>query len=102
MDSLGIVESSAARPHVIKRIEELTEENKELERQICEQEGVCQANELTLMEFLSLRQKLAQFSSAVDTMTVEEKRSAIAAPLRRRIRAICSSASTVQNTLTWA
>lgn len=83
VDSLAMVESPAARPHIIKRIEELTEENRELEQQIREQEGVCQANELTMMEFLILQQKLASFGSAVDTMTVEEKRSAVRSVIRR-------------------
>lgn len=83
VDSLAMVESPAARPHIIKRIEDVTAENKALEQQIREQEGVCQANELTMMEFLILQQKLVNFSSAVDTMTVEEKRSAIRSVVRR-------------------
>ena len=49
VDSLAMVESPAARPHIIKRIEDVTAENKALEQQIQEQEGVCQANELTMI-----------------------------------------------------
>jgi len=83
VDSLGLSESSAARAYVIKRIETLSAENKALEGQIQEQKNVCENNDLTLVDFLALQQKLVDFSSTVDTMTVAQKRAAIRSVIRR-------------------
>ena len=83
IDSLGMVGNSVARPRVLKRIEELTEENRVVESRIHELEGLTSANALSDAEFDLLRQMLSMFRSSIDEMTVEEKRAAIRTVVRR-------------------
>ena len=83
IDSLGLVDDSVAKSRVLKRIEELSGENWEVERRIRELEGLNHVSSLTDAEFDSLRRKLSAFSAAMTDISVEEKRAAARSIVRR-------------------
>ena len=85
IDSLGMIGESIARPRVLKRIEELSESNREIENRIHELEGLTTANALSDMEFDLLRQMLSMFRANIDGMSIEEKRAAIRTVVRKVI-----------------
>ena len=85
IDSLGMVGESIARPRVLKRIEELTELNRNIENRIYELEGLVNANTLNDAEFDLLRQMLSMFRTSIDEMSIEEKRAAIRTVVRKVI-----------------
>jgi site-specific DNA recombinase len=85
IDSLGMVGDSIAKPRVLKRIEDLSEVNREIENRIHELEGLTEANALSDMEFDMLRQILATFRTSIDDMSIEEKRAAIRTVVRKVI-----------------
>ena len=85
IDSLGMVGDSIARPRVLKRIEELTDINREVQNRIYELEGLVDTNALGDEEFDLLRQMLVMFRSGIDDMSVEEKRAAIRTVVRKVI-----------------
>ena len=85
IDSLGMVGDSIAKPRVLKRIEELTQINREIENRILELEGLTEANALSDMEFDLLRQMLSMFRANIDEMSIEEKRAAIRTVVRKVI-----------------
>lgn len=85
IDSLGMVGDSIARPRVLKRIEELSEVNRDLQNRIRELEGLVNANTLSDAEFDLLRQMLSVFRTSIDGMSVEEKRAAIRTVVRKVI-----------------
>lgn len=83
VDSLGMVGDSIAKPRVLKRIEGLTEVNREIKNRIRELEGLTAVNSLSNMEFDLMRQMLSMFRENVDEMSVEEKRAAIRTVVRK-------------------
>ncbi len=85
IDSLGMVGDSIAKPRVLKRIEELTQTNRDVENRIHELEGLTEANALSDMEFDLLRQMLSMFRTSIDEMSIEEKRAAIRTVVRKVI-----------------
>ena len=85
IDSLGMVGESIAKPRVLKRIEELTEVNRDVENRIHELEGLVNVNSLTDAEFDLLRQMLSMFRTSIDDMSIEEKRAAIRTVVRKVI-----------------
>ena len=85
IDSLGMVGESAAKEDVVKRIEELAEMNRNVKRRIRELEGVINANALSDAEFTLLQEILSSFSTCVDNMSLEGKRTAIRTIVRRVI-----------------
>ena len=85
IDSLGMASDSAVKPRLIKRIEELSETNRNIENRIRELEGLVDTNALSDAEFDLLRQMLSVFRTSVDTMSVEEKRAAIRTVVRKVI-----------------
>ena len=85
IDSLGMASDSAVKPRLLKRIEELSETNRNIENRIHELEGLVDTNALSDAEFDLLRQMLAVFRTSVDTMSVEEKRAAIRTVVRKVI-----------------
>ena len=85
IDSLGMVGDSVARPRVLKRIEELTQTNREIENRIHELKGLTEANALSDREFDLVRQMLSIFRTSMDAMTIGEKRAAIRAVVRKVI-----------------
>ena len=85
IDSLGMVGDSIAKPRVLKRIEELTQTNRDVENRIHELEGLTETNALSDMEFDLLRQMLSMFRTSIDEMSIEEKRAAIRTVVRKVI-----------------
>lgn len=85
IDSLGMVGDSIAKPRLLKRIEELERENQEIQTRIRELEGLASANMLNDQELDALCRKLTVFRSNVSAMSVEEKRAAIRAMVRKVI-----------------
>ena len=83
IDSLGMTSDSVVKPRLIKRIEELTEANREIENRIRELEGLTCTHTLSDMEFDMLRQMLSMFRTGIDWMSVEEKRAAIRTLVRK-------------------
>ena len=71
------------KPRLIKRIEELTEANREIENRIRELEGLTCTHTLSDMDFDMLRQMLSMFRTGIDWMSVEEKRAAIRTLVRK-------------------
>ena len=85
IDSLGMAADSVVKPRLLKRIEELSETNRNIENRIHELEGLVDTNALSNAEFDLLRQMLSVFRTSVDTMSVEEKRAAIRTVVRKVI-----------------
>ena len=85
IDSLGMAADSVVKPRLLKRIEELSETNRNIENRIHELEGLVDTNALSDAEFDLLRQMLSVFRTSVDTMSVEEKRAAIRTVVRKVI-----------------
>ncbi len=85
IDSLGMVGESVAKPRILKRMEELSQVNREVENRIHELEGLINANALSDDAFDLLRQMLSTFRTSVDGMSVEEKRAAIRTVVRKVI-----------------
>lgn len=77
IDSLAMMEDSIAKPRVLKRVEQLSEINRDIENRIHELEGLTEANALSDLEFNLLRQMLSMFRTSIDDMSIEEKRAAI-------------------------
>ena len=80
-----MVGDSIAKPRVLKRIEELSDINREVENRLHELEGLVNVNSLTDAEFDLLRQMLVMFRENIDQMSVEEKRAAIRTVVRKVI-----------------
>ena len=85
IDSLGLVGESVAKPRVLKRIQELTDINREIQNRICELEGLMDTNTLGDEEFDRLRQMLSVFRCGIDDMPVEERRAAVRTVVRKVI-----------------
>jgi len=85
IDSLGMIGDSVAKPRVLKRIEELSQVNREIENRIRELEGLANSYALDDVDFDMLRQMLAVFRSSIAGMELEEKRAAIRTVVRKVI-----------------
>ena len=77
VDSLSMIDNSVAKPRVLKRIEDLTKTNQQIENRIHELKDLISANCLSGVEFDLLRQMLSVFRQNIDEMTIEEKRAAV-------------------------
>ena len=85
IDSLGMVADSVAKPRMLKRIEELSEANRNAEQRIQELEELIDMKALADTEFDLLRQILAVFRTSIDDMTTGEKRTMIRMLVRKVI-----------------
>ena len=74
VDSLADMNGELSRAMVSERIEELGQTIEACKKRMAELEGMYQENQLSDMEFDSLRRMLSVFSSTVDEMDVEQKR----------------------------
>ena len=83
IDTLALMAQSKAKMRFLERMEKLVEENRAIELQIAELEGLASADALSAVEFDALREKLGRFSACVDSMTVEEKRAAVRSVVRK-------------------
>lgn len=77
LDALSLAEDAVTRVPVLKRIEELTQLNRELLAQIREAEAMPADTCLDDADIAVMGQALAEFCSCVDQMTTEEKRQTI-------------------------
>lgn len=85
VDSLAAFGGSAARAHVAKRVDELHRANEAITARITELEGLTAQNALSEIEFDILRQLLAVFKNSIDEMTIEQKRAAVRAVVRKAV-----------------
>jgi site-specific DNA recombinase len=85
IDSLGMAGDSIAKPRILKRIEELSDANRQAERRMHELAGLVSVNSLTDAEFDLLRRMLSMLRTSMDDMSVEEKRAAIRTVARKVI-----------------
>ena len=85
VDSLVDIGESSAKASVIKRIEKMNDEAKEIESRIREMESLISEHALSDIEFELLRQLLTVFKNGIDEMTVEQKRAAIRTLVRKVI-----------------
>ena len=83
IDSMGFVAGSSAKALVVRRMEELAEQNREIENRIRELEKLTSANGLSDSEFDLLRRMLSVFRTGIDEMSVEEKRAAVRSVVRK-------------------
>ena len=77
VDSLADLGSRTARQQVIKRIEQLNQNSLELNSRICELESFTSQYTLTDIEFNLTAQTLSVFSTSIDEMSLEQKRTLI-------------------------
>ena len=85
IDSLGMAGDSIVKPRLLKRIEDLERENQQIQGRIRELEGLVSVNMMNDEVFDALCRKLAVFRDSVAEMSVEEKRAAIRAVVRKVI-----------------
>lgn len=83
VDALAELEDSAAKAHVVKRMEQLNQEWVEMKTHICELESLSSQNELSHLEFDEICQILAGFADGIDEMSVQQKRMAIRSIVRK-------------------
>lgn len=83
VDSLAGLGDSAAKVHVVKRMEQLNQEWMELKVHICELERLSSQNELSHTEFEGMCQILAGFSEGIDEMSIQQKRMVIHSIVRK-------------------
>lgn len=83
VDSLAGLGDSAAKVHVVKRMEQLNQEWMELKGHICELERLSSQNELSHTEFEGMCQILAGFADGIDEMSIQQKRMVIHSIVRK-------------------
>ena len=76
VEALADTEGSAAK-YITEQINELDKENESLKEQIESMENLTMGQSLTSLEFDILKEMLRNFSTAFDTMSVEQKRLAL-------------------------
>lgn len=81
--SLAQSEGTSAHGYILQEINELDESLKSLENQICEYENIAKTDNLSAEEFQKLADIMMYFAKAFDNMSVEQKRAAIRAFVRR-------------------
>lgn len=83
VDSLADLGDSTARNHVVKRIEQLSQDCAGIDTRIQELEGLTSQHALSDIEFDVMRQLLTVFKDGIDEMTIEQKRAAIRTIVRK-------------------
>lgn len=83
VDSLAGLGDSAAKVHVVKRMEQLNQEWMELKVHICELERLSSQNELSHTEFEGMCQILAGFADGIDEMSIQQKRMVVHSIVRK-------------------
>ena len=85
MDTLGMVGQADAKRRVLKRMEALSAENRQIEHHIRELQTQATVNQLSDAEFALQRQTLSHLPASLDDASVSEKRDAIRAVVRKVI-----------------
>ena len=83
VDSLIEFSDGIAKTQITKRIEQLNQESLSLDKRIQELEGVTSQRTLSDIEFDIMRQLLTVFRDNIDSMTLEQKRSAVRTLVRK-------------------
>ena len=81
--SLGKTEGNNAEKYIIEQIDELHENGEALKRRLSELEKIIQRQDLSDIEFNSIRQKLSSMKESIDGYTVEQKRAAVRTFIRK-------------------
>ena len=81
--ALARAEGSVAEKYVLEQINQSHEKIEALKSQLKQIEAMMNQNELNDMEFDLIKQMLSSFAKNIDMYTIEEKRSAIKAFVRR-------------------
>lgn len=81
--SLAKSEGTSAHGYILQEINGLDESLKSLENQICEYENIAKTDNLSAEEFKKLADIMTYFAEAFDNMSMEQKRAAIRAFVRR-------------------
>lgn len=74
---------SNAEPYIVEQIDERHQKNESYKRRIAELTQITAGQALSDCEFGILRKRLSSFAAAIDDMTVERKRAAVRACVRR-------------------
>ena len=77
VDTLADLSDGAAKNHVAKRIEQLSQESIDIRSQIHELENLTSQNTLSDIEFDIMRRLLTIFKDSIDEMSVEQKRTTV-------------------------
>ena len=85
IDSLSEAAIPAVKTSIMKRIEKLGEEVSRIEQRILEVEGLSSQEALSAAEFQRLEQILGAFCSSVDTMSPQQRRTALRTLVKRVI-----------------
>lgn len=83
VDSITELPAGTAKDHILERIERLDTEDKAIQTRITELEGLSDQQTLSDPEFDILSQLLTTFADSFDTMTLEQKRTAIRTVVRK-------------------
>ena len=85
MDSLGMVGESDAKHRVLKRMEELSGENREIGERIRTLQAQATVDQLTAAEMDALRQRLSDLRAGLEDAPIAEKRAAVCTVVRKVI-----------------
>lgn len=83
VSSLTKVSGTSAEDYIIKQINELHDKGEILKRRMAELEGLTTSHTLSDIEFDILRDILSSFKNTIDDMSVEQKRAAIRAFVKK-------------------
>lgn len=83
--SLRIATGTHAEQYILKEIDELHDKGESLKNRLAELEALLQQHDLADIEFNLIRHMLSTLSESIDTMTIEQKRAAIRAFIRKII-----------------
>ena len=81
--TLGKSEGTSAEQYILAQIEELHETGEALKKRLSELEGILQQQDMAGIEFDVIRQMLSTIGESIDSYSVEQKRAAIRAFVRR-------------------
>lgn len=85
VDSLGMAGQTDVKHRVLKRMGELSEENRRIEGRIRELEALATVDQLGDAEFDAQRQILSHLRTSLEAVSVEEKRAAVRTAVRKVI-----------------
>jgi hypothetical protein len=83
VDTLASAAGTAAEQYIIAQISELHEKNEMLQKRLDDLNAITSQHELADMEFDIIRQMLAGFSEGIDDYSIEQKRAAIRAFVKK-------------------
>ena len=85
LDTLSRASGTSAEKYIVERIDELNKANEGYRRRLEELEPLMKQHELTDREFDIIRNMLANFGESIETYSVEQKRAAIRAIVKKAV-----------------